>query len=438
MGSYESKQSSSSVIVFKPRSSAPNLESPSSAAALPRANILPRIRQGHDPKGRDMARTRYQYGEIHVKHYKSHDSYLGRWKEDFVVPGGGIVRKKRAKVLGIVGQITEKQARRKLEAILSRVNDPGYLPESTTTFQALAQEWQDQAFPEMKPSTVLNMTGHLTNHLLPFFGQRQVREITTRDIETFLAKLAVSKKTKKNIFGTLKLILKQGRSWGNLKENIWEGTKKIGRSDTEEVRAYSDEEVESILTKSSGDKRLFFWLAVETGMRAGELRGLRVSDIDLEKRLIRVRQGMWRGRAQTLKTRNSNRNIPIPNEIANAIRDHIAGREEGLVFVTKNGTPWNTDLLLRRYLRGRLKVDGNLHMFRHTFATRQLHAGVPISVVSKILGHGSISTTLNIYAHVLAEHLEQFERTRARVLGANGALNGHLSDTEVAEERQVA
>jgi integrase len=68
-------------------------------------------------------------------------------------------------------------------------------------------------------------------------------------------------------------------------------------------------------------------------------------------------------------------------------------------------------------LRGKLKVtDGNLHMFRHTFAMRQLHAGVPIAVVSKILGHGSISTTFNIYAHVLAEHMEQFGRQRVRIL----------------------
>ena len=73
-------------------------------------------------------------------------------------------------------------------------------------------------------------------------------------------------------------------------------------------------------------------------------------------------------------------------------------------------------------------------MFRHTFATRQLHAGVPVAVVSKILGHGSISTTLNIYAHVLAEHMEQFERQRARILGTNLALDAGA----VAEEGQVA
>jgi len=138
-----------------------------------------------------MARTRYQYGEIVVKHGKAHDSYMGRWKEDFRLPNGSIVRRKRSRVFGIVGQMTEKQAARQLEAILVRVNDPGYLPESSSTFQALAQEWGDQAFPEMKRSTVLNMTGHLRNHLLPFFGTKQVREITTRDIDLFLSKLVL-------------------------------------------------------------------------------------------------------------------------------------------------------------------------------------------------------------------------------------------------------
>lgn len=96
---------------------------------------------------------------------------MGRWKEDVRLPNGSIIRRKRSKVFRIVGQMTEKQAARQLEAILARVNDPGYLPESQTTFQALAQEWSDQTFPEMKPSTVMNMNGHLRNQLLPFFGK---------------------------------------------------------------------------------------------------------------------------------------------------------------------------------------------------------------------------------------------------------------------------
>jgi integrase len=241
--------------------------------------------------------------------------------------------------------------------ILARVNDPGYVPESNSTFQALAQEWSDQAFPEMKPSTVQNMRGHLANHLLPFFGKRQVREITTRDIDAFLFKLTVSRKTKKNIFSTLKLILRQGRACGNVRENIWESAKKIGKSETE-ARAYTDDEVESILSRSTGDKRLFYWLAVETGMRAGELCGLRVSDVDPFKKLVRVRQAVWRGKVQTPKTSNAIRNIPIPVEIVDELRAHIGDRTEGFVFATKNATPWNTDLVLKRHLRGKLKSCG--------------------------------------------------------------------------------
>lgn len=61
----------------------------------------------------------------------------------------------------------------------------------------------------------------------------------------------------------------------------------------------------------------------------------------------------------------------------------------------------------------------------------------PLAVVSKLLGHGSISTTLNIYAHVLAEHMEQFERQRARVLGISGTTLAPYA-VAFAEERQVA
>jgi integrase len=170
-------------------------------------------------------------------------------------------------------------------------------------------------------------------------------------------------------------------------------------------------------------------------MRAGELCGLRVCDVDPLRKLVRVRQAVWRGKVQTPKTKNAIRDIPIPAQIVDALGAHIGGRTEGFAFTTKNSTPWNANLVLKRHLRGKLKItDGNLHMFRHTFATRQLHAGIPIAVVSKLLGHGNISTTLNIYAHVLAEHLEQFERQRARILGTNLAPEA----VGVAEERQVA
>jgi len=97
----------------------------------------------------------------------------------------------------------------------------------------------------------------------------------------------------------------------------------MGGSETE-VRAYTDAEVESILSRSTGPERLFYWLAVETGMRAGELCGLRVCDVDPSRKLVRVRQAVWRGQVQTPKTKNAIREILIPVEIVDALRAHIS------------------------------------------------------------------------------------------------------------------
>jgi hypothetical protein len=86
--------------------------------------------------------------------------------------------------------------------------------------------------------------------------------IPTPDAQLHL--LAFRRGIKKNISSTLRLILKQGRAWGNVRVKIWESAKKIGKSDTE-IRAYTDAEVESILNRSTGAKRSFYWLAVKTG-----------------------------------------------------------------------------------------------------------------------------------------------------------------------------
>ncbi|HVB56137.1 MAG TPA: tyrosine-type recombinase/integrase [Candidatus Acidoferrales bacterium] len=124
-----------------------------------------------------------------------------------------------------------------------------------------------------------------------------------------------------------------------MRENVWEGVKKVGGKSATEVRAYSDAEVENILSRSDGAKRLFYWLAVESGLRKGEICGLRVCDVDPFKKLVRVRQAVWRGKVQTPKTKNAIRDIPIPVEIVDGLRVHIGSRAEGFVFTTENGTP---------------------------------------------------------------------------------------------------
>ena len=113
-----------------------------------------------------------------------------------------------------------------------------------------------------------------------------------------------------------------------------------------------------------------------TSHHAGFRAVPRVVDVDLFRKLVRVRQTVCCGKVQTPKTKSAIRDIPIPVEIVGALRAHIGDRKEGFVFTTKNGTLLNADLVSKRHLRRTLGImDGLLHMFRHTFATRQLHAG---------------------------------------------------------------
>ena len=97
-------------------------------------------------KGGTWLRTRYQYGEIVVKHGKAHDSYMGRWKEDLRLSNGQIFRRKRSRVFGIVGKITEKQAKRQLEGSSPALTTPDTSPNQPRRFRLLPKSGATKRF----------------------------------------------------------------------------------------------------------------------------------------------------------------------------------------------------------------------------------------------------------------------------------------------------
>lgn len=163
---------------------------------------------------------------------------------------------------------------------------------------------------------------------------------------------------------------------------------------------------------------------VHTGLRCGELQALKWSDIDFTNKTVTVsknlsiivnrdrKPGQNRKKAtiKCTKTASGNRIVPLNEKAINALRDlHRIYRKMGIhsdsVLVSHNGKVLSNAQLHRvldRVLR-KAKIDKpfTLHQLRHTFATRVLKAGVPISVVSKWLGHANISTTYDTYIHVL-------------------------------------
>lgn len=190
-----------------------------------------------------------------------------------------------------------------------------------------------------------------------------------------------------------------------------------------------------------------FVVALETGMRIGELSGLQWEDIDYKKKLIHVKHSMtyfskngkYIFELHPTKTNKGLRDIPLTDVAINALRQQYfikqtlinKGKEplegfENLVFVTKNNRP-TTQFLVTECIEGTMKrIHKNNpdlvfekitpHCFRHTFATRWLEAGIPIKTVSTMLGHSQLQLTTDLYMHVtqdsLFEGLEQYQKVR--------------------------
>ena len=176
---------------------------------------------------------------------------------------------------------------------------------------------------------------------------------------------------------------------------------------------------------------------VHTGLRCGELQALKWSDIDFANETVTVSKNLSmivnRDRKPGQKHRNAkikgtktvsgNRIVPLNEKAVHALRSlqqiyRMLGVRNDLVLVSRNGKVLSNAQLRRvldRVLR-KANIDKpfTLHQLRHTFATRTLKAGVPISVVSKWLGHANISTTYNTYIHVLCSE----EKDAAELLKA--------------------
>ena len=148
-------------------------------------------------------------------------------------------------------------------------------------------------------------------------------------------------------------------------------------------------------------------MLAETGIRGGEICALRVADLDLGNAIVNVRQSVWRGQIQTVKSRKGNRCFPISAELVEHLRVHLRTwrpNSLGLLFATKAGTPWDHSLVRKRKFHPLLKKLGisqcGFHAFRHGNATLLDQIGAPMAVRQNRLGHAEAQTTMG-YTHAV-------------------------------------
>jgi integrase len=369
----------------------------------------------------NMARRRFQKGTLFLRNGKRGKVWVARWLED-VIENGGERRVYRSEVLGTSAEYpTAKLARRELQSRLSTVNDPSYRARPTATFAEFSIRWKTSVLTQHKPSTQATMRSHVGKYLVPAFGSAMLRDIQPESVQGFFSALKVSPKTARNIFVTLSLMFKSARVWRYVAHDPTEGVILPKRHKTRRF-FFTVEQTQRIL--STGDfcvfpklsarpvvieaqpYRTFYWLAVETGLRAGELCGLQIEDVDFENGLLHVRQSVWRGKIQTPKTENAHRVVELSPQLAAHLKVNVGKwrpNEKRLLFATRNGTPWDANLLVKRKLRPLLQSlgisGGGLHSFRHANAAMLDKLNVPLKVRQERLGHSDSRLTLDVYTH---------------------------------------
>jgi integrase len=335
----------------------------------------------------------------------------------------------------------KREANRELVTLLYSAQQ-GALSRSTATVADLLNAWFEHARPDLSPKTVRETRGYIDRNLIPALGGVRVDRLRADRIDAYYRALR-SRRTRplapgtiRRIHGILRRALQQGVRWGWLNANpaAVASPPRIPASRLTPPRPEDIASLYRLAERVDPDLAVFILLAASTGARRSELIALRWSDIDLENRSVRIGRGIVLGLGglveKDTKT-HSVRTVALDDATVSAMTIHRAGAlarlaEAGFdwcsasfVFTpTVDGsTSWFPDSASRRFRRlcEAAKISGvRLHDLRHYVATRLLSDGVDVRTVAGRLGHRNAATTLNVYAHFLAET----DRDAARQLGA--------------------
>jgi integrase len=317
----------------------------------------------------------------------------------------------------------------------------GLLPEpSKVTVAEYLAFWLENAVrPSVRPPTFRQREQYVRNHISPVLGAVRLQALKPADIQALYAdrlRAGLSRRSVQIIHAILRRALKQAVDWGLIGHNPADRVRPP-RPEPREMRVLSPEEARRFLEAARNfDYYVLFVLALATGLRLGELNGLRWQDVDLEAGVLYVRRTLYRLRGKWVegepKSAAGKRKVVLPALAVEALREHRvaqlearlragpAWEDSGLVFTTAAGRPIHPGDI-RRALKAVLSRAGlgplRFHDLRHSHATMLLVAGENPRVVQERLGHSQISLTLQTYSHVLPDLQRQAAEKIDRLLG---------------------
>jgi integrase len=271
---------------------------------------------------------------------------------------------------------------------------------------------------------------HVAKHIVPRLGGISLLGIGAAQLNAFYSDLLVagrrdgrgglSPTTVHLIHATVHKALADGVRWGRLARNPADQSDPP-RPAKSEMSVWRPDQVRTFIESVRGDRLFAAWLlAATTGMRRGELLGLRWSDLELDSGVAVIRQIRTIARYEVItagpKTDKGSRQVALDQATVAALRAHRVGQleerlvvgstyeESGLVFTQPDGSAIHPERF-SRWFQQRCRGSGlprvRLHDVRHSYVTALIAAGVPLKVVSQRVGHASPMVTMSIYQHVL-------------------------------------
>jgi integrase len=303
-----------------------------------------------------------------------------------------------------------------------------------------AGEWMDSwlsdclkplvAAGKMAHSTYVRTEGIVNNHLKPALGRRKLKDLTRAEIRRLYGEKSktLSPRSVDYIHATLQMTLSQAVRDDLIARNVAAGERPRSSRNRQEAKVLSPVQVKALLAAAQGTRNeALYVVAVHTGLRQGELLGLKWSDVDLEdagklsvRRSLKVTEG---GLAfGPPKNNASRRSVPLNKTAVAALRAHRtrqnkerlqspaalgAWRDADLVFPNRVGGPTDHNNLYYREYKPLLERAGlagqgfTFHALRHTFATALFQRRQHPKVVQSLLGHSSITQTMDTYSHLM-------------------------------------
>ena len=318
---------------------------------------------------------------------------------------------------------TQKEMIQKLNALKLQYQDANLNEDSNITLSEWLDKWIKELMPQaVRPTTLRGFELICRCYIKPYLGDKKIAFITTNDVQKMYAKLKKEGRINKHpvhghkladnmiikIHGTLHLAMETAIEKILIAKNPTEGTT-VPKKKKKDLKVLNDSELDELMQALNDDKEWgnFFYLELTTGLRRGEICGLKWENFDEEQNKLYIRISIYRDNGELKegkpKTNEGERCIILPKATADMLKRRKRISKWIFPNLTTPELPIAPEAAYRKakLLLKRLNLPNiSFHDLRHTFATHAIASGVDAKTLSTILGHTNPSFTLDTYTHV--------------------------------------